>query len=412
MADGHRVYPVDILVLHHAVSDPMDNWDDIQVQDWFSNIGKSRGYNNGAINPQHYHPSRAGQLTYSMAHFCLHPYTKDGNKYGWRLTQLIDDVWNNVAWHAGNWAINQRSIGIEVAGNWLGKDLPEKASMLIADTFRQHDLNINGKFQVTGHQQWSATQCPGGIMNNRPQIIDMINNPQKYSGLFGVEIDQAKMDEANKKIQNLEGQVVNLQTLKTASDEQIKLLNEEKRIWTEEKKQLDNELTTQKEEVAKLSKEVSRLTDEVQKVLAINEGLRKDLAERDVKIHGLEQAIQEYKTGKESDTYMMTHATAQKLEKILVSKESWKAKATHLGREILLVLLNWGTPTLIVLLAMFEGWFKGLNETTVIGGFTLGAGASIVKVLGQTLASKGTVLVKAKADEEKAKIEEQLKAIQ
>lgn len=179
--DGNRTYPVDLVVMHHAVSDFMVNWSDLQVQDWFSNVGKARGYNNGGINPNHEHPGRPGQLTYSQAHYCLHEYTADGNKYGWRLTLLIKRPMDNVAWHAGNWPVNQRSIGIETAGNYLNKQLPDKALMLIADTFRAHDAAIGGKLDIGFHKQFYATQCPGRIAENYDKMIDMFNNPKKWN---------------------------------------------------------------------------------------------------------------------------------------------------------------------------------------------------------------------------------------
>lgn len=184
MKDGQRVYPVNKTLLHHAVSDEMRDWDDIDVQDWFSGIGKARGYNNGAINSYHEHPSRPGQLTYSMAHFCLHPYTKDGNKYGWRLTELIKLPWDNVAWHAGNWAVNQQSIGIETAGNYVGHRLDEKALMLVADAFRAQDQALGGALELYGHKDFFATACPGQIYDQIGTLIDMINDPNKWNNIL------------------------------------------------------------------------------------------------------------------------------------------------------------------------------------------------------------------------------------
>lgn len=180
--DGQRVYPVDKLVMHHAVSDDMVNWTDLQVQDWFSQIGKARGYSNGAVTPNHEHPSRPGQQTYAMAQYCLHRYTKDGNKYGWRLTELIKRPFQNVAWHAGQWGANQTSIGIETAGNYIDKALPYEALMCVADTLaREWDKEIGGALKVYGHKDWFATACPGQIYNRLGELVDMINNQAKWT---------------------------------------------------------------------------------------------------------------------------------------------------------------------------------------------------------------------------------------
>lgn len=155
MADGNRKYPVNRIVMHHAVSDDMVNWTDTRVQDWFSNVGKTRGYA-GYSRSYHNHPSR-NQETFTQAHYCLHTYTTDKNKYGWRLTLLLKDPWNNVCWHASNWPINQQSIGIETAGNYVNKKLPEKALMLVADTFRFKDIELKGQFWINGHKDFAAT---------------------------------------------------------------------------------------------------------------------------------------------------------------------------------------------------------------------------------------------------------------
>lgn len=181
MNDGARVYPVNKVVMHHAVSDDMVDWDDLKVQDWFSAIGKARGYSNGAIDSLHEHPSRPGQQTYAMAHFALHRYRQDDNKYGWRLTTLIKDPWNQVAWGAGNWAVNQQAINIETAGNYLGAPLDEKALMLVADTFRAQDKALGGGLEIYPHQAFFATQCPGQIAGQIDTLIDMINDPGKWN---------------------------------------------------------------------------------------------------------------------------------------------------------------------------------------------------------------------------------------
>lgn len=179
MADGHRLYPVNKLVLHHAVTPEWPNESDRFLVDWFSNNGKARAYQNGAINPLHYKPGTR-ELSYSQAHFCLHPYTLDGNKYGWRLTPLIDDPWNNVVWGAGNWDINQRAINVEVAGNYLDHALPLSALMLLADTFRPHDVSIGGKLAIYAHKWITSTACPGQIEGQIGTVADMLNNQAKW----------------------------------------------------------------------------------------------------------------------------------------------------------------------------------------------------------------------------------------
>lgn len=178
MADGQRK-PVKRIVLHHSVGPEFVDSGDQTVADWFNTIGRGRGYK-GVAHSYHIDP-RTKKETFAQAHYALHKYTKDGNKYGWRMVLMIDDPMNNVAWHAGNWPVNQESIGIEVCGNFLDKELPLTACMLIADTFRPLDQKLKGALQVNLHKQFMATACPARIAERRDTIVDMINNPAKWN---------------------------------------------------------------------------------------------------------------------------------------------------------------------------------------------------------------------------------------
>lgn len=181
MVDGDRIYPVEYHFLHHSTGPEFYNADPLTVQDWYSNIGKDRGYNGGAINPRHEHPGRPGQLTYAQAHFSLYRYDKDGNKYGWKLIDLIKNPYANVAWAVGNWWYNQRSVSTEVCGNYLNQVLPDKALMLMADYMRPVDVELGGRLQVWLHQEVYATACPARIKEQRDKLVDMINNPDKWN---------------------------------------------------------------------------------------------------------------------------------------------------------------------------------------------------------------------------------------
>ena len=187
MVDGDRVYPVEYGFLHHSTGPDFVNAEDLEVQDWYSNTGKDRGYGGGSINPRHEHPSRPGQLSYAMAQYGLREYTKDGNKYGWRVTDLIKLPLSNVTWSVGNWDYNTRSFSVEVCGNYLNKVLPDKALMLLADEiFRPIDQELvaagyAGGLNVWLHQEVFATACPGRIKENRDKLVDMVNNPDKWN---------------------------------------------------------------------------------------------------------------------------------------------------------------------------------------------------------------------------------------
>lgn len=188
MNDSDRLYPVSFFFLHHSTGPDFVNADDLTVQDWYSDTGKARAYSNGAIDPRHEHPSRPNQKTYAQAQFTLREYNIDGNKYGWRLTDLIQRPWQNVTWSVGNWDYNRKSCSVEVCGNYLGKVLPEKALMLLADFLRPIDQELGGALQVWLHQEVYATACPARIAEQRDTVVDMINNPDKWNAkLFPVE---------------------------------------------------------------------------------------------------------------------------------------------------------------------------------------------------------------------------------
>lgn len=186
MNDGQRVYPVDIFVLHHSTGPIFDDTDDLTIQDWYSNTGKARAYANGSINPMHEHPGRPGQLTYAQAQFSGSP--DSSNKYNYKLTDLIVNPWGQVAWHAGNWAINQQSCGLENCGDYSNALLEQRQLMCIADFLRGIDNELvaggypNG-IEVMLHQEIFATACPGRIKEQRDTIVDMINNPAKWNAI-------------------------------------------------------------------------------------------------------------------------------------------------------------------------------------------------------------------------------------
>lgn len=180
MNDGQRIYPVDILVVHHSMGPEFANASDLTVQDWFSSVGRGRGYA-GVDHSYHEHPSRPGVETFSQAQFA--GIADSSNKYNYRIVTLIKRPWDNVAWHAGNWGVNQQSVGLENCGDYTGKLLTEKQLMCIADWYRPKDIELKGTTAVFGHKeiQGASTACPSRIMEQRDKLVDMINNPAKWN---------------------------------------------------------------------------------------------------------------------------------------------------------------------------------------------------------------------------------------
>lgn len=96
---------------------------------------------------------------------------------------------NNVAWHAGNWPVNQRSIGIETSNSALGGQWPVSDAAysslvkLVADIAKRNGMGKLIVGQNLGyHGMYAATACAGptliGRMNDIANKANDINkNP-------------------------------------------------------------------------------------------------------------------------------------------------------------------------------------------------------------------------------------------
>lgn len=103
-----------------------------------------------------------------------------------RIWQWVKE--SNVAWHAGNLAINNESIGIEHdAGINPQHDLSEQdyqlSAQLLAEISKRHNLPLN-RSTVIGHGEVRNTQCPGTINIDRiiaiaNEILKPIIKPEK-----------------------------------------------------------------------------------------------------------------------------------------------------------------------------------------------------------------------------------------
>jgi hypothetical protein len=179
LIDEHRVYPVDTLIIHHSAGNEFLNSEALPIIDAFDSAGWARGYKPiNRVSSGHSHPFKDKE-TFAMAHFALHRYTRDNNAYNWRLVPLMSDWFHNVAWHAGDLAINRRSIGIEICGDYTEKCVDEKALQLIADYFRPYYLALSAvwiRFVINAHCNVSqgVTVCPGKIREQIPALKKMI----------------------------------------------------------------------------------------------------------------------------------------------------------------------------------------------------------------------------------------------
>lgn len=110
-----------------------------------------------------------------------------------------------VAWHAGNWPVNQRSIGIEVSnsklnGDWPVSDKAFKALVkLVADIAKRNKLGkLVFKKNIGYHGLYASTACCGPYLKSKmAQLVKEANainypsTPAKSSflpakGYFGI----------------------------------------------------------------------------------------------------------------------------------------------------------------------------------------------------------------------------------
>ena len=94
---------------------------------------------------------------------------------------------NCVAWHAGDWVVNQESIGIELSndntgGDWSVSDQTlNRAIELVADIAKRYNLGklVAGK-NLTWHSMHSQTYCPGDYLRARIGLIATKANEINY----------------------------------------------------------------------------------------------------------------------------------------------------------------------------------------------------------------------------------------
>lgn len=86
---------------------------------------------------------------------------------------------NMVAYHAGNYSVNQRSIGIEHSAapdRAASNQTYETSGQLIAEIAKRHGIPLD-RAHIRGHKEIIPTQCPGTMNIDR-----LISIAKKYQG--------------------------------------------------------------------------------------------------------------------------------------------------------------------------------------------------------------------------------------
>ena len=141
MTPGRQGHRVDHIVIHHNA-----NTNDVVPQVW---------------------QSRA-----SSAHYQVTPHA---------VRQCVDE--NNTAWHAGNWAMNLRSIGIEHlnstgAPSWqVAPETIERSAHLVADICQRYFIPCDRQHIIKHSEVPRSTACPGGL-----DIDKLVNRARELMG--------------------------------------------------------------------------------------------------------------------------------------------------------------------------------------------------------------------------------------
>lgn len=106
-----------------------------------------------------------------------------------RCAQLVDV--KNVAWHAGNWIANTRSIGIECRPEMSPEDF-ETVAQVIADL----ETYYGRSFYIQGHKDIVSTLCPGRWYSRLEDLIDRVNAIKEGKIERGVENVPAPLEKA------------------------------------------------------------------------------------------------------------------------------------------------------------------------------------------------------------------------
>lgn len=223
MTDINRL-PVDCFVLHHAVTPAWPEKSKAELAQWFSDNGFARAYGSNANNWSGLINPYTGARSYSQAHICGQQVdastpdaTAEERKMGFRWVPLVDDIWGQICWHAGNWKMNCRSIGIECLGDYRNYTLRDWDARVLGAFWRPQDLKFGGATAIWGHKEVSdaATECPARIMEMRDTVVGYCNNPP-------VDVPPVVINPLQATVDKLTSQIENLQTIIATMDKSIK----------------------------------------------------------------------------------------------------------------------------------------------------------------------------------------------
>lgn len=153
--DAERL-PLDTLVLHHTEEDPSISLAKLNAIGFLRQYGFQYLENNVLGRAVKGEPVwsghfRQGRMVFFAYHWLIRP---DGT-----CERLLED--SALSWHAGNWEVNRRSIGIALSGNYEHATPPDTQLAATARLIRTHYPSI-ALARILGHCEIRPElTCPG-----------------------------------------------------------------------------------------------------------------------------------------------------------------------------------------------------------------------------------------------------------
>lgn len=163
--------PINTIVIHHTEGKPETDLDDLNslgflrqyTADFMAGTVLGKDVTGKAVGSGHFMDNR--QVFYAY-HWLV---TQDGQAF-----RLLDDAY--IGWHAGNWNVNKRSIGIALAGNF-DKVAPSENEINGLATLINSQYAFVEPQKIIGHYETNFKKsCPGETFANewRQTLFDKL----------------------------------------------------------------------------------------------------------------------------------------------------------------------------------------------------------------------------------------------
>jgi len=154
--------PIECVVIHHTSSSPTISLDELNalgLRLYIEQYNKDKDVTNQPIHSNHYwhgKPKTKNNMSFVSYHYLIRPNGK--------VTQMVDG--SACLWHAGNWDVNRKSIGIAIAGKFNDREPNKEVLISLADIVRKYKISkekVYGHCEVINKELLSDTICPGNL---------------------------------------------------------------------------------------------------------------------------------------------------------------------------------------------------------------------------------------------------------